>query len=56
MKSQMLIYYPLRKERNEYARNEFLQSREGSPTPDDPRLQRTVSKHYTVQGRLHVLT
>lgn len=50
------IYYPLRKERNEYARNEFLQSREGSPTPDDPRLQRTVSKHHTVQDRLHVRT
>lgn len=48
------IYYPLRKERNEHARNEFLQNRKGSPTlddlfltdlrrggvsPDDPRLQ-----------------
>lgn len=29
------IYYPLRKERNDRARMEFLSNRRGTPTPDD---------------------
>ena len=29
------IYYPLRKERNDLARMEFLSNRRGTPTPDD---------------------
>ncbi len=28
-------YYPLRKERNDFARMEFLSNRRGTPTPDD---------------------
>lgn len=41
-KAESAIYYPLRRQRNEAARNEFLTNRRGTPSPDDLYLNEIV--------------